>query len=67
MKEDNKNTELENTDKKLHISDVISSKTPTWENILEHYSDYNSGREITPRELDFYEWIKEKYFPPIKK
>ena len=26
MDKDNKNTELENTDKKLHISDVISSK-----------------------------------------
>ena len=26
MEKDNKNTELDNTDKKLHISDVISSK-----------------------------------------
>ena len=60
------NNNLKN-EQQCAIHNVISSKTPTWENILEHYADYNSGREITPRELDFYEWAKEKYFPPIKK
>jgi len=33
MNKDNKNTEVDNTDKKLHMSDVISSKNYTTDEV----------------------------------
>ena len=62
MNRDNKNPEPNNTDKKLHISDVISSKTPKWDDIFrecgmldEHTEEYYIG---------CMNYIKEKYHPP---
>jgi hypothetical protein len=62
MNKDNKNTELDNTDKKLHISDVISIKIPNWDDIFrecgmldEHTEGYYIG---------CMNYIKEKYHPP---
>ena len=65
MKEVNKNTELNDTDKKLHISDVIAScsrekidslmKEILWEmsEIEEHCEDADSQRELYHLEKDY--------------
>ena len=62
MNKDNNSTELDNTDGKLHISDVICSKTPNWDDIFrecgmldEHTEGYYIG---------CMNYIKEKYYPP---
>jgi hypothetical protein len=59
MEEVNKNTELNDTDKNLHISD---GKTPNWDDIFrecgmldEHTEEYYIG---------CINYIKEKYHPP---
>jgi serine kinase of HPr protein (carbohydrate metabolism regulator) len=40
---------------------LIDYSQTNLETILDSYKDYNSGREISPKELDFYEWIKGNY------
>jgi hypothetical protein len=77
MNKDNKNENVDNTDKKLHISDVISSKTDTikflketfYQGWLQSQEDFNS--EIEYGNLDkakeridkmFDEWFDKFYY-----
>jgi hypothetical protein len=65
MEEVNKNTEVDNTDKKLHISDVISSKTTDWDDIFQNVSE-GSGLYRLPNGnyIPLKTYLKEKYHPP---
>ena len=65
MNKDNKNTELDNIDKKLHISDVSHSAL---QNLLENVRAWNNewdkydGTGKKPKSVDNYvEELNEKY------
>lgn len=77
MEEVNKNLELDKTDKKLHISDVISSKTDTinflketfYQGWLKSHEDFNAeflygNLENAKERLDkmFHEWFDKFYY-----
>ena len=77
MNKDNKNTEVNDTDKKLHISDVISSKTDTidflketfYQGWLKSHGDFNAeflygNLENAKERLDkmFHEWFDKFYY-----
>jgi len=65
MNTENKSTELDNTDKKLHISDVISNKTTDWDDIFQNVSE-GSGFYRLPsgNYIPLKTYLKEKYHPP---
>lgn len=70
MDKDNKNTELENTDKKLHISDVRRSFSFTYDDLKQAFKDgshivtwSDMGIEMKYDNFEkwFDEWFKKKY------
>lgn len=68
MDKDNKNTEVDSTDKKLHISDIINS---SWDEI---FLELRLLRENPKNEWSrrfgegFLEsWLKENFNPPTRK
>jgi hypothetical protein len=73
MNKDNKNTELDNTDKKLHISDVsdsISFETKDYENVRVKVGESNISIKTTKRNGTFNTiYIEEgqKLFDYLKK
>ena len=44
MNKDNKNTELNSTDKKLHISDVMCSKKISINDVLSNFEGYSTTK-----------------------
>ena len=57
MKEVNKNTELNNTDKKLHISDVIKTKTKG-SIVDDSFKELDEKLSIVNKETK--DWLKQK-------
>jgi hypothetical protein len=55
MNKDNKNTELNDTDKKLHISDVSDSKKFSKEDIINNFRTF-----INTKGFDFNTTMEEK-------
>jgi len=68
MEEVNKDTELDNTDKKLHISDVIDSKTPSWNEIFDDDRIVNGLYRLpSGNYIRLVEYFKQKFNPPTIK
>ena len=66
MEEDKKlKQNLDNSNEKLHISDVISSKTTDWDDIFQNVSE-GSGLYRLPsgNYIPLKTYLKEKYHPP---
>jgi hypothetical protein len=62
MKEDNKNTELNDTDKKLLISDVIDSRS-----LESFYTEYDNWCENLWAGQFYVKWLKrDEFFESIK-
>ena len=57
MDKDNKRTELDNTDKKLHISDVIKSKT-NGSIVDDTFKELDEKLSIVNKETK--DWLKQK-------
>jgi hypothetical protein len=43
----------------------IIPQHPTWESILKHYIEENENHGVDAS--DFYDWLKENYYPPKNK
>ena len=69
MKEVNKSTEVDNTDKKLHISDVSDSYNDEWVLFLDEFRKTYSYRKSNGHLLfpKFFEWLSSNYEIPKKK
>jgi hypothetical protein len=69
MKEVNKNTKVDNTDKKLHISDVSDSYNDEWVLFLDEFRKTYSYRKSNGQLLfpKFFEWLSSNYEIPKKK
>ena len=69
MDKDNKNTEFENTDKKLHISDVSDSYTDEWVSFLDEFRKTESYRKSNGQLLfpKFFEWLSSNYEIPKRR
>jgi hypothetical protein len=62
MNKDNKKTEVDNTDKKLHISDVIDSKS-----LESFYTEYDNWCESLWLGQFYVKWLKRyEFFESIK-
>lgn len=69
MNKDNKNVELDSTDKKLHISDVSDSYTDEWVLFLDEFRKTESYRKSNGQLLfpKFFEWLSSNYKVPKRK
>ena len=65
MDKDNKNTELDNTDKKLHISDVSVSLFNKLKDCMVEYTSLNSESSLDD-EIEYHIKQYEKYINSIK-
>ena len=61
MNKDNKNTELNSTDKKLHISDVMCSKKISINDVLSNFEEYSTTKGFNYDEVSKYMiWLSSK-------
>jgi hypothetical protein len=69
MEKVNKNTELNDIDKKLHISDVSDSYNDEWVLFLDEFRKTDSYRKSNGQLLfpKFFEWLSSNYEIPKKK
>jgi hypothetical protein len=69
MEKVNKNTELNDIDKKLHISDVSDSYNDEWILFLDEFRKTDSYRKSNGQLLfpKFFEWLSSNYEIPKKK
>ena len=66
MNTENKNTEPDNTDKKLHISDVSSSDYITQTELLDFLSEYRNRVRAVEAGINITEWTWDEKSLKVK-